>query len=137
MNTVTQRLRAALLLLVIAFGILLGGTQRVEAAIPTAFSDSYYPYYNVYYNNYLTWSGYYDTYHVTSYHYNALAYLYYYYAGLYGDEYCYYYDSLGNKSDKHLSGSNYSSFTYNDYEANYYAYYGDYYWRLYHSVSSR
>ena len=129
MNTATRRLNAAVLIIGIIFGLVLGSTQRVEAQklpVPTN-TTPYYPYYNNYYNNFIDWQSAYNTYHVTCYYYYYLMYLYYYYAGLFGDYVGYYYDPLCYKSDKHLDNKYYSSFTYHDYYYNLYAYYGDWY----------
>jgi hypothetical protein len=134
MKKLIKTIKATIITVGIAFGISLGMTQPSEAAIPTG---TYYPYYNNYYNSFLTYWSFYNTYHVTCYYYDAYAFYYYYLAGYLGDGNGYIYDPLGNKSDKHVNPGYYSSYTYDDNYFNLYAYYGDYYWRVCNAVASR
>jgi len=131
-NTVTKRLRAAALTIGIAFGLLLGSTQAI-AAIPVPNGNpipgNRYPYYNHYYNSYLAWWAQWNKFHLRCpYYYNALKYLYAYYAGVYGDYEGWKNDPQGKKSDKRINNNYYSPSTAHDTVYNRYMYLSDKYW---------
>jgi len=109
-NTLIRKFKIAILVVGIAFSVMFGTTQQSKAAF-------YNNYYSIcqYYLNLYGHTG------VAQYYYDAIAFLYYYYAGYYGDYYGYYYDSVGYKSINYRG-----SITYAEYYYNYYAYLGDY-----------
>jgi hypothetical protein len=119
-------MRSALLAVCIVMGVMFGGTQQGQAA----YYDNYYSYYQSYINAYNQTGNPY-------YYYTGRAFYYYYLSGFSGDYDAFYYDPYGNYSDRHLSSSYYSSFSYHDIYYNYYADFGDYYFRLYHNVAPR
>ena len=87
MNELSKKIKVVALTAVIALGVLIGSTERGNAAYYDTY-NSYYQYYLYYYQN-----GY-----GTPYLYAAYAYYYYYLAGLYADYYALYYDPYGYKS---------------------------------------
>jgi hypothetical protein len=124
MCNLNKRIKTAFLIIGIALAVMCGTTQS-----KAAYYDNYYSFFQSYINAYNSTGNAY-------YLYTGYAFYYYYLAGLYGDYDGYYYDPYGNKSDRHI-GNYYSSFTYNDIYFNYYAFYGDYYYRIYNSVATR
>ena len=114
MKTLVKEIKVTVLIAAIAVG-LLGSTQQCRAA--------YFP---NYYYSYQTYLGYYNSTGNRQYLRWAVGFLYYYYAGYYGDYYGYNSDNYGYKSTN-FNGSN----TYCLANYNYYAYLGDYYARYY------
>jgi len=121
-----RKIKAAFLIVSVALGIMFGTTQQSKAA----YYDNYYSYYQAYINYYNATGNPY-------YYYTGLAFYYYYQSGFTGDHDAFYYDPFGNYSDKHLSSSYFSSFTYHDIYYNYYAWIGDSYYRVYNGVTPR
>ena len=126
MTTLWTKIQASLLVIVAVGVLMLGSTQQCKAA-----------YYDNYYSIYQEYLSAYDSTGNPYYYYTGYCYYYYYIAGLYADYYGYNYDPSGNKSDKHLDPGYYASFSYYDIYWNYYAYIGDYYYRIYNNVGSR
>ena len=127
-----RKIGAVVLTGAFALSLIQGGTPPAHAAIPASPDSANYPYYNNYYNQWLTYSSLYSSTGYTPYYYYANAYLEYYYAGFYGDYAGYNLDSLGQKSVyfKGRSTSPNPSYLTSTYEASYYNYYGwfgDYY----------
>jgi hypothetical protein len=125
-QTLVKQIKATLLVVGITLGVMFGSTQQSKAS-----------YYDNYYSYYQTYNNYYNVYHNPYYLYTAYAFYFYYLSGYYGDSYAFRYDPYGDYSDKHLSTSYYSSYTYHDNYYNYYAWLGDLYWRFYNSAPSR
>ena len=109
-----RRTKSALLLTCLALTIMIASTQRSNAA----FYDNYASLYQYYYNLYLRTA-------VPQYYYDAIGFLYYYYAGYYGDYYGYYADPAAYKSTYYRGSTTYAGYYYDVF-----AYYGDYYIRL-------
>jgi hypothetical protein len=114
MNSLTKKIKAAVLMVGIAFCVMFGSVQKSNAA-----------FYNNYYSLYTYYSNLYRTTGVAQYHWHAVAFYYYYLAGYNGDSYGYYYDGFGFKSTNYRGSTTYAGYYYNTY-----AYYGDYYARL-------
>jgi hypothetical protein len=117
MHTLIRKFKAPILVVGIAFCAMFGITQTSQSKPATAFYHNYYSLYQRYYNLYRS-TG------VAQYYWDAVGFMYYYYAGYYGDYYGYYSDSVGYKSTNYRGST-----TYADYYYNTYAYYGDYYIR--------
>ena len=109
-----RRIKSALLVTCVALTVMVGGTQRANAA----YYDNYYSIYQYYLNLY-SFTG------VPQYYYDAVGFYYYYLAGHYGDYYGYYSDPVAYKSTEYRG-----SITYAGYYYDLYAYYGDLYIRL-------
>jgi hypothetical protein len=107
------RIKSALLLTCLALSVMIASTQRSNAA----FYDNYASLNQYYYNLYLH-TG------VPQYYYAAIGFLYYYYAGYYGDYYGYQSDPVAYKSTNYRGSTTAAGYYYN-----LYAYYGDYYIR--------
>ena len=102
MKTLINKIKATSLIAIIAVGLLIGGTQQCKAA----YYDNYHSDYVFYWNLYIST-------HNVAYYWDALAYLYYYYAGYYGDYYGYEYDPYGFKSTAYRASTPYEEYYYN------------------------
>jgi hypothetical protein len=121
-----KKIKTPLLFTIITLSVMFGTTQKSQAC-----------YYDNYYTNYQNNLSAYNSTGNACYYYTAVAFYYYYISGYYGDYYAYRYDPYGNYSDKHIDSRYYSSYTFHDIYYNYYAYYGDIYWRVCHNVATR
>jgi hypothetical protein len=109
-----RKIKASFLIMCIALGVMIGSTQESKAAYYNNYNSLYVYYLNLYHS-----TG------VPQYYYDAVAFYYYYLAGLYGDYYGYYYDSVGYKSTNYRGSTTYAGYYYDVYAS-----YGDYYIRL-------
>ena len=122
MNIPRKRINETIIIVTIALGLIFGAAQQSKAGGDPLYYNRYQYYYGYYSAN--PTSANYNTYYLGF----AIPNYYYWYAGEQGDTQGLQNDPYGAKSDKHLSSSYYSSFTYESYYDNLYKYYGDYYW---------
>ena len=133
MNTLWRKIQASLLIIGAVGGLLLESTEQCKAVGESGFT----PYYDYYFSYYQLYSKAYTQSNNPYYLNLKYAYYYYYLAGYYADYYGFYNDPSGNKSDKRVNPRSYSSISNHDTYWDNYARMGDYYYRIYNSVTSR
>lgn len=114
MNILGKKFKTTILTLGIALGVMFGATQQSKAA-----------FYNKYFTAYQVYTNLYQRTRIAQFYYDARAFLYYYYAGYFGDFAGYHYDPVGFKSTTYRGSTTYAGNYYDTY-----AYYGDYFIRL-------